>query len=75
MVGRFLNEEFDGKAQHIILAHLSESNNHPDIARMVAVQSLRLSGDVLLWQRGEVTLRLESSMAKDRAIAIAASMR
>lgn len=44
VVGRFLNEEFDGKAQHIVLAHLSESNNHPDIARMVAVQSLEPKG-------------------------------
>lgn len=44
VVGRFLNEEFDGKAQHIILAHLSESNNHPDIVRMVAVQSLEPRG-------------------------------
>ena len=44
VVGRFLNEEFDGRAQHIILAHLSESNNHPDIARMVAAQALEPRG-------------------------------
>jgi phosphoribosyl 1,2-cyclic phosphodiesterase len=44
IVGRFLGEEFDGKAQHIILAHLSENNNHPDIARMVAAQSLEPRG-------------------------------
>ena len=44
VVGQFLNEEFDGKAQHIVLAHLSESNNHPDIARMVAAQSLEPRG-------------------------------
>jgi phosphoribosyl 1,2-cyclic phosphodiesterase len=44
VVGRFLNDEFDGKARHIVLAHLSESNNHPDIARMVAVQSLEPRG-------------------------------
>jgi phosphoribosyl 1,2-cyclic phosphodiesterase len=44
VVGRFLNVEFDGKAQHIVLAHLSESNNHPDIARMVAAQSLEPRG-------------------------------
>lgn len=44
VVGRFLNEEFDGKAQHIVLAHLSESNNHPDIVRMVAAQALEPRG-------------------------------
>ena len=44
IVGRFLEDEFDGKAQYIILAHLSENNNHPDIARMVAAQSLEPRG-------------------------------
>ncbi len=44
VVGRFLNEEFDGSARHIVLAHLSESNNHPDIARMVAAQALEPRG-------------------------------
>ncbi len=42
---------------------------------MVATQTLRLSGDVLLWQRADVTMRLESLMTKDRAIAVAGSMR
>jgi hypothetical protein len=41
----------------------------------VSTQTLRLSGGVLLWQRGEVTMRLESNLSKDRAIAIAASIR
>ena len=44
VVGRFFMEGFDGKAQYIILAHLSESNNHPDIARMSAVQALEPRG-------------------------------
>jgi phosphoribosyl 1,2-cyclic phosphodiesterase len=44
MASKFLREEFDGLAQHIILAHLSRQNNHPDIARMVASQALETRG-------------------------------
>jgi hypothetical protein len=35
----------------------------------------RLAGNTLLWQRGEVTLRLESALSKEEAIRIAESMR
>jgi phosphoribosyl 1,2-cyclic phosphodiesterase len=41
---RFFSEGFDAQAQYIVLAHLSESNNHPDIARMVAVEALEPRG-------------------------------
>ena len=40
MAGKFFSEHFDGRAQFIVLAHLSENNNHPDIARMVATEAL-----------------------------------
>jgi phosphoribosyl 1,2-cyclic phosphodiesterase len=36
----FLAEEFDGTAQVLVLAHLSETNNHPEIARLSAEQAL-----------------------------------
>jgi phosphoribosyl 1,2-cyclic phosphodiesterase len=36
----FLTEEFDGTAQVLVLAHLSETNNHPEIARLSAAQAL-----------------------------------
>jgi len=36
----FLSEEFDGIAQVLVLAHLSETNNHPEIARLSAEQAL-----------------------------------
>jgi phosphoribosyl 1,2-cyclic phosphodiesterase len=36
----FLAEDFDGTAQVLVLAHLSESNNHPEIARMTATEAL-----------------------------------
>ncbi len=36
----FLREDFDGTAQVLVLAHLSENNNHPEIARMSAEEAL-----------------------------------
>ena len=36
----FLMEDFDGAAQVLVLAHLSETNNHPEIARLTAEQAL-----------------------------------
>jgi phosphoribosyl 1,2-cyclic phosphodiesterase len=36
----FLNEDFDGTAQVLVLAHLSENNNHPEIARLTAQEAL-----------------------------------
>ncbi len=41
---RFFTEGFDGQARYVVLAHLSESNNHPDIARMVAAEALEPRG-------------------------------
>ncbi|MCS7080299.1 MAG: MBL fold metallo-hydrolase [Chloracidobacterium sp.] len=39
-MARFLREDFDGDAAYIILAHLSRHNNHPDLARLAALQAL-----------------------------------
>jgi phosphoribosyl 1,2-cyclic phosphodiesterase len=36
----FLAEAYDGCAQVLVLAHLSESNNHPEIARLTALEAL-----------------------------------
>jgi phosphoribosyl 1,2-cyclic phosphodiesterase len=33
-------EVFDGRARHLVLAHLSEQNNNPDLARLSAEQAL-----------------------------------
>lgn len=38
-------------------------------------ESLRLAGNVLLWQRQEVTLRLEGAHSRDEALRIAAGLR
>ena len=34
----------------------------------------RLAGNTLLWQRGDLTLRLEADITKERALAIARSV-
>jgi phosphoribosyl 1,2-cyclic phosphodiesterase len=36
----FLTTDYDGGAEYVILAHLSEQNNHPEIARMTAERAL-----------------------------------
>jgi phosphoribosyl 1,2-cyclic phosphodiesterase len=39
-------EVFDGRARHLVLAHLSEQNNNPDLARISAEEALnRRSGE------------------------------
>jgi len=45
-VSRYLTDSFDGQAQHIVLAHLSSKNNHPEIARLEASQALASRGFV-----------------------------
>jgi len=44
MTGKFFSDEFDGQARYIVLAHLSENNNHPDIARLAVTQALEKKG-------------------------------
>jgi len=43
-VARFIREQYDGLASHMVLAHLSEKNNHPEIARQEAVRALQHRG-------------------------------
>ena len=43
-VGRYLAGPYDGQAEHILLAHLSSKNNHPEIARQEARQALSTRG-------------------------------
>ncbi len=51
-------DEFDGQARILVLAHLSETNNHPEIARLSAVQALscRATGE-----QPEVHLAMQSA--------------
>jgi len=44
VVGDYVTHEFDSTTATLILGHLSEHNNHPEIARMVAQQALDRRG-------------------------------
>jgi phosphoribosyl 1,2-cyclic phosphodiesterase len=37
---QFLEQDYDGQAAYVILAHLSESNNLPELARLAAQRAL-----------------------------------
>lgn len=39
-LAEFLSTDYDGSAAFLVLAHLSEANNHPEIARTAAVRAL-----------------------------------
>jgi phosphoribosyl 1,2-cyclic phosphodiesterase len=39
-LAKFLCTEYDGNASYLVLAHLSEENNHPERARMAAEKAL-----------------------------------
>ena len=41
----FLADAYDGAAQVLVLAHLSEANNHPEIARLTALEALARRAD------------------------------
>lgn len=43
----FLEKGYDGSATYVVLAHLSENNNHPDLARMAAERALSLKPSLL----------------------------
>ena len=46
-LAEFLSGEYDGGASFIILAHLSEKNNHPELARTAAEQALESKASLL----------------------------
>jgi len=57
---KFLEEEYDGGAAYIILAHLSESNNLPSLARIAAESALSghmslLGNKLILAEQGAPT--------------------
>ncbi len=49
----FLTSDYDGSAEYLILAHLSEQNNHPEIARRTAERAL---GGQRSWFRNHLLL-------------------
>lgn len=43
-LAQFLERDFDGRAQHVVLAHLSKNTNHPQVAWLSALQALERRG-------------------------------
>jgi len=43
LVSDYITEDLDGETQALLLGHLSEHNNHPEIVRLVAAQALERS--------------------------------
>src|SRR5450631_4672783 len=39
-LAEFFSNDYDGSAAYVVLAHLSEQNNHPELARAAAEQAL-----------------------------------
>jgi hypothetical protein len=48
---------------------------YQDAAGTLREEQTRLAGNTLIWQRGDLTLRLEGELPKEEAIRIAESMR
>lgn len=42
----FISNDYDGEAEYLILAHLSEQNNHPEVARTAAERALDRHGSL-----------------------------
>lgn len=58
-LAEFFSSDYDGEATYVVLAHLSEQNNHPEIARGAAEYALR--GRQGLW-RNRVLLATQSEV-------------
>jgi phosphoribosyl 1,2-cyclic phosphodiesterase len=58
-VGRYLAQGLGEGCRTVVLAHLSQNNNHPELVRMTAEQALQLRG------RSEVALTLTGSDGTD----------
>jgi phosphoribosyl 1,2-cyclic phosphodiesterase len=46
-LAKFFSTEYDGSASYIVLAHISEQNNHPELARGTAEKALGLRQTLL----------------------------
>jgi len=54
---RWIREEFDGQAEYLVLGHLSRRCNHPELARLSALQALDYHGS-LFFPRAEQRVRI-----------------
>ena len=63
-VAQFIRDQFDGTASCLMLAHLSEKNNHPAVARQESLKAMRECGhktSVTLTSQQEPTSPIEIS--------------
>jgi phosphoribosyl 1,2-cyclic phosphodiesterase len=63
-LAEFFSNDYDGIAEYVILAHLSEQNNHPEVARASAEQALR--GRQGLWNNRVLLAAQTEAMAPIR---------
>jgi len=54
---RWIRHDFDGQAEYLVLAHLSRHCNHPELARLAALQALDYHGS-LFFPRAEDRVRI-----------------
>ena len=54
---RWIRHDFDGQAEFLVLAHLSRHSNHPELARLSALQALDYHGS-LFFPRAEDRVRI-----------------
>ncbi|HSB08469.1 MAG TPA: MBL fold metallo-hydrolase [Blastocatellia bacterium] len=54
---RWIRHDFDGTAEYLVLAHLSRHCNHPELARLSALQALDYHGS-LFFRRAEERVRI-----------------
>jgi phosphoribosyl 1,2-cyclic phosphodiesterase len=57
-LARFFEKDYDGAAAFIVLAHLSEHNNHPEVARQTAYKAL--GGKMNLFQACALSLACQN---------------
>jgi phosphoribosyl 1,2-cyclic phosphodiesterase len=53
-LAEFFSKDYDGHASHLVLGHLSEHNNHPELARESAYKAL--DGKMSLFQSASISL-------------------
>ena len=63
-LAEFFSNDYDGVAEYVVLAHLSEQNNHPEVARASAEQALR--GRQGLWSNRVLLAGQNEAMAPIR---------
>ena len=63
-LAEFFSNDYDGVAEYVVLAHLSEHNNHPEVARASAEQALR--GRQGLWSNRVLLAGQTEAMAPIR---------